>query len=1168
MIRLLKVFLILILLQVVWNCGQNRKKLSDAKLFSDGFSQTGSIQLFTLLDSFPSLKQSFKSMKVEDFNIRLDTSLKLSAREDVLGVLRMVQRIFLNARPQLQNLLDQTSKIIGRIQRNNPTTYQNLQPLLERIRNYPRPVIRNIIPITTTYLLNEYNTKNSRTIGNQILDFANTLGNQNSKDLLEKYQDLAVKALRTNTNFRQATEDLVNAFLEPAFSGDKKIINSVIDLAYNIGELFYKRAGRSNDTSSETVIKTLMVNLEKNFTIGGSNHQGINSYQDLNSPVIKSAELNNISIDLFVLLRQFIQPAIVPVTKEANVILADKLIQNMSLLSFTSNITGAEESLLDMMNLDSNGRDRRTNTGSNILSALESLFYTLSIVDIFGYNWLAGDGVGFSDRTWLNTANPFTNGQINIGDALWSLQSVMQSGTAVNFNSILTLSKNSGQVFKSNLAGTLIPLTGATQGIDFNTPVLSLLERESIGSTSPIESPNVDPIFRKTVPWVFNWIRRVTYSGYGPYYNKNKKDGNGNFLAPDGTIARFQNLTENNFKPSWKTARYKVCQQKTGPSTNDVGLGGREYPNCSAANPGTDYTIYEISKTNSERAVDSDEEAFYKNFQWLLYEKRFVVIIPARAKLDASLAFEESLFIIAIGNGLKGMMGIKPNCPSGNSASCAGNSNGVWLNNTGINLRNPGVTYLDLNPANFSDKAGDSVLYVQGWGYGAAGNEAFQEAFVLKSNAVWPLLIPNPSQVFGLIPPVISVNFPVLERLGFTNDQEVTPTNTGNFWNKRNRLLPLISALLKTLDDQTDVATNKNAYSLLIDLAKLLSRPYIFKDFDNTEIINPQYPTKPRIVSFRLIDDNPIRNATATRGEYQPTEIVNSPISFLIESQKRFQNGVLNLVAKTDLVTSLLKLVSILGEPSRTIPRNKLINALQRMSTEIKISSDGAILTSQFNFQTWVSEQVTELANYPDTRSTNLRDSSWAGVDDSLAFVRDYFSKTSGYSLVKSLDFILQMVIDLKPSTVEIKSALDLVDSLLSKEANGKYNLTNILTDFVPPILLQMAPNGRNFFGVFYSLAATNGFVNYMENNMSFAPFQIKNLISDTENLLNSNMVRTTENSGNSLLFSAGTLISLFADIYEYGKKMDAVGFPFADGLNVNENTSVWQRLNIILSTK
>jgi hypothetical protein len=1162
MIKILYTFVILLSIELIWNCNQNRKKLSDANLFMDGIKSSSGLVLFNLLDPYPSLKQAFKSLKVEDFNTRLDSSLRLSAREDILGVLRMVQKIFLNSRVPLQNLLSETSKILSRIQRNNPTTYSNLQPLFERIRSYQKPVIRNLIPITTNYLLTEYNSKNTITIGNQVLSFANELANQNSRNLLEEYQDLAVKALRLNTVTRSSLEELLTLFFEPSFGGDKQLKDSAIELIYSIGEMLYRRGGINNDTSSESVLKTLMINFEKYFTNGGANHSGAYTYSDGTAPVIKSTELRIVVIDLYTLIRQFIIPPSIPKTRDSNSILVDSLAQNLASLEFTKTISGVESSLLDMLYIDSMGRNRRTDSTSSPISALESLFLTLSIVDIYGFTW---DST--TTNSWITASS---NGFLTIADALWSLQSLMQSGTQINFKSIIELSRTSNQVFKSNTAGSLVTLgPSGTGGIQINTPVLALLERESIGSALPIEQSGSDTIYRKTVPWVLNWIKRVTYSGYGPYYNINRKDSSGNFLSPDGSIARYANLTENNFKPSWKTARYKICQQRSGPTTKDIGLGGNEYAGtCNVANPGTDYTIYEINKTDSERGVSSDEEAFYKNFQWLLYEKRFVVIIPARAKLDASLNFEESLFIIGMGNGLKGLMSVKPYCPSGSSASCGGANNGIWQNNTSISLRNAGTSYLDLTPANFSDKAGDSALYIQGWGYGAAGNLAFQEAFVLQSNAVWPLLIPNPTQVYGLIPPVISLNFPVLERLGFTNSTLVTPSLTSSNWNKRNRLLPLIVALAKTLDDQVDVANNKNPYEILTDLSKLLSRPYLLKEADNTAIPNPQYGVKPTILSFRLTDDNPIRNASATSLEYQASEFIFSPLAFLIESQRRFQDGALVLFAKTDSINYLLRFLAVLGEPSRTSQRNRFWLAIQRILGEIKINSDGVTASNQFNFEQWVLEKVNELAAYPDSRSSNIRHSSWAGVDDSIAFYRDYFSKTSGYSLIKSLDFALGMLIDIRPSGTEIKSALDLLDSLFAKESNGRYNLTNILTDFVPPVLREMAPNGRNLFGLFYSLASPGGFIDYTEKNMSFAPYSVSSLISDTESLLNSNMIRTSESNANSLLFSTGTLIGLFADIYQYGKKMDSVGFPFADGLNINEQTTIWHRMNILLSTK
>jgi hypothetical protein len=1170
--RILQIFLVLILLQAGWNCQKNSKKLSDYNLFPDGFQASSGLTLFTLLDPYPALKQPFKSMKVDDFNTRLDNSLRLSAREDILGGLRLMQSIMLNTRAELQALLGQTSKMLGRIQRKNPTTYNNLQPLLERIRNYSQPVIRNVIPITTSYLLQEYTTKSAITISNQVTSFADTLGNADSRKTMEEYQDVAVKGIRSNTIVRTAIESATNAFLDPVISADKKMKNGLIGTIYGFGEMLFKRTGPSENKTSETSIKELMVNYEKYFTIGGSGYSSVYSTSYTTPITINSAELNTVIIDLYKNIRQLIVPPASPTTKDSTAILVDKLGENLQLLDFTGTTTGLESSLLALALQDANGKDRFKDTTANSISALESLMLTLSIVDSFGYVW---DTATLANE-WI-TASSY--GQLNVGDSLWSLQSVIK-GSPLGFKNILNLSKASAQVYKNGIA-----LTGS-KGIDLNTPELSLLETESIGSTLPIESSGTDLIYRNTIPWVLNWVKRVTYSGYGPYYNKNKKDSSGNFLSPDGAIARYANLSENRYKTTWQTAKYKICVQNAAPNSGnqDIGMGGYSlYSNCSVGNLGTGYTIFEISKTDAERAVDSDEEAFYKNFQWLLYEKRFVVIIPARAKLDVSLAFEEALFIVAIGNGLKGMMSLKPYCSGSTASSCGGASNGIWAKNTSVSLRNttatipsppPYPTYQDFTASKFSNIAGDSTVYVEGWGFGAAGNLPFQEAFVLQSNVVWPLLIPSPGIVYGLIPPAISFNFPVLERLGFTGTTTVTPSLTTANWDKRNKLLPLIVALAKTLDDQADATTSgKNPFTLLTDLSKILSRPYLTIDTDNVDLTaspktGPAYGAKPTIVSFRLTDDTPIRNATATAAEYLPSDIIFSPIGLLVESQRKFQDGVVMLAAKTDFITSLVQMFVSLGDSSKKSGRDKIWAAVQKIMGEIKVNSDGVTAANQYNLQQYVSEKVAVLAAYPDNRSKNLADSSWNGVNDSVAFARDYFSKTSGYSLVKNIDFILSMIIDIRPSSGEVTALLDMADSLLTKEDNGYYNLTNILTNYVPPVLRQTAPYGRNVFGLFYSLASPGGFVYFTEDNMSFAPYSIASFVVDLERFLNSNMVTTTENTSNSLLYSSGVLISLFADIYQYGKKLEKQGLGFEDSLNINENTSVFQRLNIIFSIK
>lgn len=202
---------------------------------------------------------------------------------------------------------------------------------------------------------------------------------------------------------------------------------------------------------------------------------------------------------------------------------------------------------------------------------------------------------------------------------------------------------------------------------------------------------------------------------------------------------------------------------------------------------------------------------------------------------------------------------------------------------------------------------------------------------------------------------------------------------------------------------------------------------------------------------------------------------------------------------------------------------------------QIKVNSDGATAANQYNLQQFIIEKVAVLAAYPDNRSKNVTDSSWSGVNDSVAFARDYFSKTSGYSLVKNIDFILDLVIDIKPTPAEVTALLDMLDSLLTKEANGYYNLTNILTDYVPPVLTNSAL-WTECIRIIVFTYSPGGFVYFLEGNMSFSPYSIASLVSDAERFLKSDMVVTAQNTPNSLLYSSGVLVSLFADIYQYGK--------------------------------
>ncbi|MCX7999035.1 MAG: hypothetical protein N3A69_08820, partial [Leptospiraceae bacterium] len=737
--------------------------------------------------------------------------------------------------------------------------------------------------------------------------------------------------------------------------------------------------------------------------------------------------------------------------------------------------------------------------------------------------------------------------------------------------------------------------TSSNKPVNINTYVLRLLEKESIGAASPIESNTTNNIYVKTIPWVLNWMVKVLYQGYGPYFNKNRKDSNGNYLAPDGSIYIVDSTNPSaKYKSTWKTADYKICLEKSGSVYRWVGLGGRESDGATIPHPSGNcttgltppssntwtYTIQEISKSDLDRAVETDEEAFYKNFQWLLYEKRFVVIIPARAKLHSSVPFEEALFIVAIGNGLKGMMNLKPNCGANNIITECGNYNGVWNSDTSaaktLTLKQYDQKNVDLQV--FSSIPGDSVLLLEGWGYGSSGTEPNLVKTLVLPTLVYPLLIPSPTEVYGLIPPVISQHFDVLERLGFFTQDRVAPSQTASYWDKRNKLTPLVAALAKTLDDQVDTANNKNPYTLLINLSKILSRPYYFEAQDptsfDTNIITPNYTSPPVIPQLRIVgisSSTGMRSPSMTSGEYLPRSNLRSVISLLSENTRKFQDGVLNLVGKTNLVTGLGKFLATLGSSEKTGARKKIISGLRKIVNEIKLNADSPA-PNQYNLQTYLNELKNRIASYPDSRSTDLNSTDWDGVSDSVDFFRDYFSFTSEYSLTKSLDFILTMLSDIPPNPSEITAFLNVVTTLLTDEnGNQNYRITNILTNDLPNIVEKIAPYGRNMYAMLGVLGKPDGYIAFLENHMTYVPYTVKELLIDVERILRSEMVQRKIEDEDSLLFSTGKLIQLFADIHQFGRKLDPYGFPFADNLNVDDNSpfaNYWNRLNMILSSK
>jgi hypothetical protein len=1177
-------------------CSQSKfsKDFNDAFLFQDGLGTYSGVKFFNLLDGFPVMKKGLSSLQPYEFNLRLNASMQAIHPTDVNGSLRAMQRMLLDVRPTVQSSLRTVASIMERLRTGDPASYDTINGYLERLRWYPVAILRGVIPISANFILEEYNNKGTETLRNQVLSFTAELKSSNSYNMITKLEDMAYKALFLNANVRSASEQLVNGFVSSSIVGDPTLRSGIVSLAYSLGDMMYEKAGFVDFKPADTVIKELIVNLEKYYTVGGAGYTTGSIYVNTNYPGDLTTVVGELLSQVKFLIRTNSVSGIAPpwdATKTSGITknttspsnpslpmsIVNELMVNIALFDFSTTVTDVDSSLKKLLKQDFKGNARES--GGTTVSAIESLFFTLSVVDSFGFVWKP---YSTSINNNVSEISAATGGKMNVGDTLYALRSLINDGTnTLTFNKILEDNANSRAVFKNNieLSSNASSLLG--DPVFLNTAVLRLLEKESIGATSPITLKSTasteDTIYVKTIPWVMNWIKRVIYQGYGPYYNKNKRDSAGNYLTTDGSIyITDATSTSAKYKSSWTTYDYKICIKASSSIYKWVGMGGKDTStaNCTAplsppvAKINT-YTINEITKTESERAVNSDEEAFYKNFQWLLYEKRFVVIIPTKADLGGS-GIEEALFIVAIGNGLKGMMGLKPNCGSNNSLNNCPSYNGYWNSNTSLRLKDYQSKTTDL--INFSDTPGDSVLFIEGWDY-LTNNTINSTTFF---QTIYNLLIPNPSSVKGMIPPVISQNFDVLERLGFLTTAVVKPSDVMTYWEDRNKITPLIAALAKTIDDQVFIdpannTNNRDPYPILTKLAKLLTRPAIYMETDST--------SGTLFESVRLASSSGsfgLRSSSGSSSNYYPNANQRSILSFLVENNRRYQDGLLNLLSKTKILTGLVNMMGALGKSEKATGRGQVLDGLIKIMAEVKIVSGDTLPANGFNLYDYLTNGtdglLTKLAAYPDTRSSDLSTSDWDGVSDSVFFIRDYFSRKSGFSLVTSLEFLLQLQADVPPTPKEVTAFIELFGQILkNNDGTQAYRIRSILQTDVPILLEAIAPFARNMYAMVGGLGQPGNFLSYMENNMGIVPYSIRDLLWDFEKFCTSELIQRTDNDENSLLFSSGILIRAFADIHQFGKKLDPSGFPFADNMNIDENgieANVWNRLNMILSSK
>ena len=1139
------------------SCAKDSKNFGADNVFIDGITPA-ELSLFSLLDNYPALKSTFTKLDAAEFNYRLAVSLERNKGASV-GAMRALEHITLNTNSGLREMTAKLSALLTRMRTGDPVAYRTALGMMERIRRSPYDFLAAVIPLRNAGLAQTYYGKTDAEVTANFIKMAELLEGTN---LTKDFEDFLLKSVRSDGVIRPHLLSILSGIFDPTLSGDRVFKDHLMRLVGGVGDALNNKAGFSSTKTAENVIKELIVNLEKYNTTGGAVYTAVADYQNAGH----SSELTGMLNEIFVQIRLLIDPTAngATIANPGNS-LFEELAKNMYRLDFTRNVSEVDDSLRKLIAMDLYGRDRSSNINSEPISALESLVFVLTLADIYGYNWTNNSGGSYANPNITG----MTGGQLTVADAMHALQSQL-SGTTLGIMSVLD-SQVTGEIKKDGVNFTL----------SHNTPALGLLQGESRGELIS----DTDPVYTKTVPWVMGWLKRVVYEGYGPYYNRNRINSLGQYTTPDGSV--YDTSAAGRFKSQWTTSTFKIRIK----NNNWADLQGNEIADGSAS-PGTSYTINEIiSQNDPSRAVDSDEEALYKNFQWLLNEKRFVLIIPVQARIQSGAysGLKDAAYVTMIGNGLKGLMSAKPYCTT-TPAECSKADNAKWKLSGQVAKTyfkpvcnrlvesDCGKTQAG-NLVNFSSTPGDSVIITEVWGLGIAGG-----VYGFTDDTIWDamynsLMYPqSPTSFFGAIPPVVSQNFPIFERLSFLHENSVPSASVNSYWEHRNKLLPLVAALAKTFCDESNPGASVNAFPILTDLVKILARPYLTTGTEVVSGVGGITYLKVRGATGA----NSMRSPNMTQAEYYP-DCQDDPfgncngtadnnmrmlVSLLSENNRRFQDGLLNLVGRSNLLTGLTGMLAELGAPDRAPGRAKFMSGLKGFITNTKLTAE-APAAFQFDIGTLFTDIVNKLAAYPDTRSTDLTSTDWEGVDDVVSLTRDFLSN-GPYGLLNNLSTLFDTLIYANPSDTELTAFMDILVAILT-ESDGTtpaYRLHTILTQDAPAMIRFSAPYARSLSGVLEGLTAPGGFTEYMQAKM-YSDYSLDDLIQELERFANDPIIQSRDYNLNNILFASGTLIKQFADIGEFGRKMDVGGYIFEDRWNITESgSSLFDRMHFILSRK
>ncbi|GIX42905.1 MAG: hypothetical protein KatS3mg129_2638 [Leptospiraceae bacterium] len=799
-----------------------------------------------------------------------------------------------------------------------------------------------------------------------------------------------------------------------------------------------------------------------------------------------------------------------------------------------------------MLELDQFGNPRNTNTPS----LLESLAYQMALADFFGYTW--DDSCPHSNQPPQITGE--TNGIMTIGDSILAMRSY-NNCTSNTFKPDIIRTFQNMNKNEEMWYGTP---TNKKIKISLSTPALCFLQGASKGSVNCIDSNNdgffdSNFFYTNTLVFAMDWLVKVTLKGYGPYYNRNKSP------SP-------------NYVQEWETEKFKIKVR----SGHCAGLDGSKISNCNGN--GTSLTIKEVPISEEDRKVDSDEEAFYKNLQWLLYYKKFVLVIPMQVNVSTLGidAVKDAVYQIIVANGLKGLMNAKPYCSNPNG-QCSKHDNGRWLIDGQLlkDYRYQGqITHWSTQP-------GDAAVLIVGYGCGVQG-----AGLDLTPSCNWPDNLPKypdisndandpgcrfhssycpkkpvfeqiyddtaypkkAKEFYGVNPPIIGKTFHPLERLGFLNNQMVLPEQVNNYWEDRNTITPLLVALADVLLEQSDPANNKNALKLLTGGLLPLIKPILDKRMESSL----QGGNK-TIKQVFIQGNTSIRHpGLPSENDYLPISNLRTPLSFLIESERGAIDGLLPLIAKSDLLPNLINLLYELNDPNKKPYLEEIFNQTKKIVQEIKLQEENPS-SEQYNLTEAISRFYNWISELPDNKTD---DSDWQDLYDLADILKDYFTLDSEFTILDTISDTMDYLVSLNLTQLESEALIEVIARIESLSNGDSYPfLYNLINNYLIDILKANVPYTKALIGTLTGISAPDTIGDYLIYDAR-SRYSSNYILNDLQKFLSSNVIQSTVPSDDNLLYGIGTMMDVMAQIKENPRKTTIGGYQFQDHLNINESSS------------